>query len=381
MKLKGINKIEQHADKLVLGIAGIAMAAAGALAVFPQGNMVKVGTQTVPPGQAFQPVERLAEDLQRDMDSTNPRLPEAPKFEVGKAIAVGREVTPAVPGQHLSLGAAPRFGAASTTATAANAAYNAPMVPAPANTVAVPYSVTISPLEQLRHPDLAAILPKEQPFDKAAVSIEASFNGADLKALLEADPDGAGPQEPIPSSWWRDALGGNELVTIVAVEVERQTVANPDDSAPADTKTTIFSSMPGRENTLKLWNDTVKVIGDMPSMVDQIRMMEDQVQRPSFYETIAGAPWQQPTKVTVASGDVAAKDRQIKANRDKESAAMKGLEKLQKDLATAPDAKQVQEERRQSSPEQPAGRGGRGGAPAAPRTTEKKEAKPTQTKQ
>ena len=111
MKLKGINPLEQNADKIVLGVVGLAVVGAGALAFLAPGNTVKVGNQANLPLQAaFDPVEKAAEELQRNLDAAEPRKPELPTFDLTSKVRLGTSLPVQYPlgaERRLALGASP----------------------------------------------------------------------------------------------------------------------------------------------------------------------------------------------------------------------------------------------------------------------------------
>ncbi|MEO1512285.1 MAG: hypothetical protein AAFU70_09445, partial [Planctomycetota bacterium] len=86
-------------------------------------------------------------------------------------------------------------------------------VPAPGGTLAIMSWVTVDPYFAQEHPSLAARLPRSQPLDAPVVSVQASFDAAELRARLDNPPPG---QRPIP----RRLIG--EGLEIIAVEIERQ---------------------------------------------------------------------------------------------------------------------------------------------------------------
>ena len=76
MKLKGINPIEQHVEKVVVGLTGLVFLGVIAQQFLTQPNQVKVGDVEVPPQNAFEPVKQAATTLRARIESATPTLPE-----------------------------------------------------------------------------------------------------------------------------------------------------------------------------------------------------------------------------------------------------------------------------------------------------------------
>jgi hypothetical protein len=375
MKLKGISPLEQNVDRIILGVVLLVLVGAVALQFLGSGNMVKVGTaQPQPAAQAMVPVENEAKELVRRLDAASPKIPDAPKFTLADKLVIGA-ATPKLAKSPRALGPAPTISNVSKSQPV-DATYGAMTVPAPTGVVTHVTQSTISPVELIRIPDLAKLVPSVQPFDKAAVSIEASFNGTALREELAKDPDGDGPMQPMPSTWWHDQVNGQniDLVDIVAVQVERETVKQADGTTPAQSVSTMLPVPPGRVAMLTEWNDSVHAVGDMPQMLERMRIAAEDIQRPKYYETIAGPQWMPPTEAEALGGNLG-KAGQINrlrnelGNLDKDITRVQGLY----DKAPAPSSKDKQPP---PSPQQSGGsKGGRGGpiGPTPPGSTQKPE--------
>ncbi|CAG0954075.1 hypothetical protein PHYC_00361 [Phycisphaerales bacterium] len=359
MKMKGIGTFEQNADKVVLG--GVVLVGVGALALqlIAGGSTIKVGTKEVPPGAAFQPVEEEAQRLLARVQSDSPSFPEAPKFTLAGKLALGKDLSrPAWP--RVAMGSAPNIGKGDIGAVIATAEYAFPEVPAPSTPVAVAYSATIHPAEGLQNPQLASLLPAQQPFDKAAVSIEFTYSGTELQAALANDPEG--PVEPLPRPWWRgQADQGADPVTLIAVEVERELVSGAEGVTPTGSATTILPPLPGRVDSLKVWNDSVKSVGDVPVIVDGIRGVFDEIARPEYYATIAGPTWEQPSKVA-ERGDSSDKATQVRNTRRKFSEVQRRFDDLTELLSKTPKPDTARRPEPREQPPSRTGGGGKGGS-------------------
>lgn len=311
MKLKGIKPVEQHVEKAVLGVCGAAFVGALVWQLFLTKSEVKVGPATKPISAAFDPARDEAKRLEAKVGNATPEMPEVPKLAIRDALRLGVEL-PATSGQAFALGAGPGVRVGADVGKPAGAAVALPAVPAPASVVAATYRNTFSPVEKLRTPALAALLPAEQPFDKASVSVEGVFDGVAFRSVLESDPDGpTGPATPVPLNWWRDPAG-LPAVEILSVELERKTIRNPDGTTPAKDEVVVVPVPPGRSglppqddagSVAAMWERDARSAGDIPPMLDEVRAIGPIITRPMFYETIAGPEWERPREAVVAASE------------------------------------------------------------------------------
>lgn len=290
MKLKGISPLEQHADKAFLGLIGVILLAALASQFLMQPNQIKVGkAEGLPPEDAMVPVAEEARRLQGKLNSTTPELPQVEVGPIADQFAQ-RLAAPVAPrNQLVALGEGLNVGNVPTIEAAGDRVFAQVEPPAPSDVVAHAFRATIDPYERVSHPELAALLPPAQPFDKAAVSIQAAFDGSELKTLLQRDPDAEGPLEPLLQSWWRD-------IDILGVEVERQELASQDSLAPEWTNSTILPPLPGRLDMRKAFETAVRGAGDVPIAIQTLRQNAERVRRPAFYRTISGPEWKPPVE-------------------------------------------------------------------------------------
>jgi hypothetical protein len=365
MKLKGIKPVEQHVEKAVLGVCGAAFVGALVWQLFLTKNEVKVGPASKPISAAFDPARDEAKKLEAKVGNASPEIPEVPKLAIRDALRLGVEL-PATSGQAFALGAGPGVRVGADTGKPAGAAVALPTVPAPASVVAATYRNTFSPVEKLRTPALAALLPAEQPFDKASVSVEGIFDGVAFRSVLESDPDGPnGPATPVPINWWRDPAG-LPAVEVLGVEMERKTIRNPDGTVPSQDEIVVVPVAPGRSglpaeetvpSVMAWWERDARSAGDIPPMLDEVRSIGPVITRPEFYETIAGPEWERPREAVVAVGenDQARQQRLVKRQ----------LAELDKDITEIEDKLGTGGRRaaRDRAPERggTTGSGGRGG--------------------
>lgn len=342
MKLKGINPIEQHVEKFVLvGVSAVFLIVV-AMQFLLEPNKVKVGSSDMPPGRAFEPIEQRASQVRAAMEAKDLDLPKPPsgdllrRFQARVDGPLGSRQTLPPLGPTVALqGAGPSFVPKDAAPIAE------PKIPPPASVLARAHWSTFDPTVPLNIPELKDLLPKAQPLDAPAVTIEASFDGAALKAALAADPDGDGGSRPLPANWWRDNT------EILALSLERQQLLpNGEWSAP-----TPVTASPGRFSLAQRLR-TVRAPEDLADAVAEARAAAEDLLRPEFYPTIAGEPWLAPSEAL--KKDAAAKDPELER-----------LNRLRKDKADQVERAKIAIEnldRQQGAPpRQPPGGGGGGG--------------------
>jgi hypothetical protein len=344
MKLKGINPFEQHVEKLVVGAVGVGLLGVVGWQFLSQ-STVTVGKDQVGIADAYKPVESAASELLRKSETASPTLPEPvdisplTKFPelFGKPVATA--------GTLPSMGSVLALGPGGGGGAAGDATYAAFVAPAASNLFAAQFRGTIDPRERVEIPALVPFLPKEQPLDKAAVSVEATMNGKALKAALEADPDAAGPLAALPADWWFDK------VEIVGVEVERQELKADGSWSAATT----LPAIPGRIDFLKRWNSEAKDGGAVATLVAEASTRSEEIQRPPFYDMIVGS-WIEPSVLAAQAAanfdpnKFATLSQQFKQKSEQ-------LAALKAELATLPP----DERRRPEATPPPARSGGGGG--------------------
>lgn len=347
MKLKGISTIEQHIEKIVLGVVGAALLGVVGTQLVGE-SKIQVGKEEVAIGDAFKPAERAARALLADINATEPKLPEAPSF--GKLSEYGSmlQASVATGGRLPDLGVKTALAGGAGPSRGGDALYAALAVPAPTRAIAHGFRGTIDPWEKVSLPELAKLLPAEQPYDKAAVSVEAGFSGTSLREALTTDPDGEGPLLAIPSGWWRDG------VEIIGVEVEREQLTSDGQWTAA----TLLGGLPGRLNLLDEWRAGVKGLADAASMVARAKDNAEEIQRPEYYRMIAGEEWA-PPRVWQAREESGFDPIEVAAKQDRLAEVTADLEKLRAELAALPASDAPGNERRREQP--PPSRGGEGG--------------------
>lgn len=359
MKLKGINPIEQHVEKVVIVLAMLVLLAVIAQQFLTSPNDVKIGSDTVPPAQAYEPVKKAAQVLKGKLESQEPPLPpdfgaagKDMKSEFDKLVKGGIAPRPVIG----ALGPAVALGATSVKVT--DALFAEVVLPQPTPAVAASFWSTISADETTAYPELAALLPKEQPFDHPFVSVESSI---DIKAFVDSlltDPDGGGALEAMPQGWWREGIEA------VVVEVERE----QQKSDGSWEKGVVLPAMLGRHLFVVGWNENVKSTGDMQSQLINARQQASEILRPAFYKTLGTQEWVPPSaaatraKAGVDPGVLIAKQAELEKVRADLKTKRDELEKLPKDEPKKPEPPKTPEPRAPGNQPPPAPKP----APAAP---------------
>jgi hypothetical protein len=326
MKLKGINPFEQHVEQIVLvAVSGIFLVVVAAQFLV-EPNRVKVGGgQPVPPGKAFADSEVRANQLKGKLtasgtpeDVTIPEVRLADDFK-------GRLTQPVVSQSRLeaSLGrsmqlreveGAHTFGPDQAVAVAA--------VPAPAQPVARAFRNTIDPTEPLNNPGLAALLPKQQPMDKAAVSVESTFDGRALRQAFAA----AGPEaKAMPIQWW------DNRTAVLGVRLEREELVDGETwSNSAE-----IPPPPGRLDGLER-TKPLTTTAEMEDLVAELRSAEDDVLRAPYYRTIAGPAWAAPSEQPAAAATTPREITQLVAEVKRYRNQLEALNRQLQDVNQAP---------------------------------------------
>lgn len=302
MKLKGISVFERHAEKIALGICAALFLGVFMLQFLGGSNSVKVGQESVSPGQATQRVVEMARKKEGAL--TEARTPDLPDVQSPLTSFQTALQTPAVSFPSLALGA-PFRSAESATASASAASGSAlaeqsfyfPPLPAPTNVIAAIVEGTIDPFEPLVTPELARYLPREQPFDKRAVSIQATLEAARIREALSSAPEGQSAGA-IPLSWWRGVV---EVLDVEVVRQEwRQEPGEPGYWGPEES----LDPLPGRFSLRKDIRAEGFMPRDLPAVFEAERLNRELIRRPPYYSMISGERWLWPAlSQELAQGD------------------------------------------------------------------------------
>jgi hypothetical protein len=306
MRLKGINPFEQHVEKIVAGVFGLALLAVLAMQFLSKPALVKVGNAEVPPADAYIKMAQLAKSVDerikrtpQDLEGLSP-APITKQFDQFEA----KIKAPVAPHPQLAaaLDSVAAFQLGSANSQNASVPINELVVPAPTRPTAATIMSTVATWEQ-QNPEVAKVLPAATPFDKASVSVDALFDGTALKSALALDPDGpTGPIRVIPSHWY---ING---VQILGVELHRQTL-KPDGAWGAAEKVKQF---PGRT----LFVDDADKLNDAAVLNNATKFATDQsemVRRTPYYAASFGEKWMAPSERETAGLQDADKAARVRA--------------------------------------------------------------------
>lgn len=284
MKLKGINPLEQHVEKIVLVVVALFALAVFVFQfdVFGDPNAIDIKGQTVSPERAPDVVSDMARATEGQLNQE--RVPDLPPpvslidvFEdrlADAGHAGGVRIVLGVDGPDIPTGPeTPREPITGET-------FAAVTPPAPRNVVAAVHGGTIDPFEPIYHPELADHLPPEQPLDKRSVTVQATFDAAALRDLLRNPSGGAA----MPTSWWE-----NEI-EILDVEIVRSTLGDDGTWSAGE----VVATLPGRFSLRERLADPGVLPRDLPSILDAEQRNREELRRPAYYAEIAGPGWVWP---------------------------------------------------------------------------------------
>ncbi len=292
MKIKGVNFFEQNVEKIVLGAVSLVLLGALTAQFVVEPNMVKIGSSEYPPHQRFLPAENEANALLARMAAPSPDVPEITEQALRDRFAARIEG---------SISPRPRFALSTPGAEiqgvedvpGAETVMAMPAIPPLTGVVAATYIATVDPFEWVGSPELRPFLPAEQPFDKAAVSVEATFSGRALREALLRDPDGPeGPQRPLPPGWWRDNF------EVLGIELQRE-----ERTATGEwTNVAEITSIPGRLDLIHEVRTDRPNSAELRYIVEDARRAMPQIVQPGYLRTIAGPAWVRPSEAVAALG-------------------------------------------------------------------------------
>lgn len=345
MGVRRINPLEQHVEKIVVGVAGASLLGIFAWQFVGGPTTISVGKAgDVPIDGAYVKLEEEAAKLKGAISTESPEIPPA-NTGAGLFAEFSGKYRSAVPEQlrrGVWTGDAVRtLVGGDSGQSAAQGPVHVPTIPPVTALVAHPFMSIIDQSEITSAPELAALLPKTEPFDRAAVSVEGRFNGVRLREVLELDPDGPGPIRALPRNWWENRTAA---LTVELIRQQRQ----PDGSW---SKEQLVPPAPGR-NSLAPRVAAIKGMSDMEEALGLALAGEENVLRPEWYRRpeiggqIVGEEWVAPSEAIAALDDAAAKDPRV-------------LVRQQSDVQRRLTAAEARLARLQQGPAAPAG--GKGG--------------------
>ena len=318
MKLKGVNPIEQHIEKIVLGVVFIILLGVIALQFVTTPNNIEDGGRSIAPAQVYTALEQQANQLQSQISDLNPGLPDVQPVDLVERYdnafdrATADRLTLSSPlGQGVDVAAA--TGADTTVVgQRTDGPLVALAVPATSAPVAASQWATLDPYAMLEVPEYADYVPAQQPYDFASITIESTFSGTELQSVLNGNNGGT----PIPSIYW-----SSTGIAVLGFEVERQRLMpggewGASESIETPPHTPVPLNAVNAESGLQ---DLVTVVGNASREAGE-------VQRPMFPPTIAGPLWTPPSeRVAMAGSSEADQIRRIQRQLDR---AREELERL-----------------------------------------------------
>ena len=288
MKLKGIGVFEQHVEKIFAAIIFIALLGLLAWQFLSGPTLIKVGKREVPLNQVWEAVANDARNVQAALNST--REPDVGDAQASLEGLVKFNETfrgPVAPAKSLDVafGLPTTIGNLGSSVSGTIARLPEIVVPAPAAPQGNAHLTLISPAEAESSSEIAAILPPAMPFDKAGVSVEALFNGAELAQLLAADPDGDGPIQAMPRHWY-------DIVQILDVILEREELgADGQWVSP-----TTVPPLPGKYTLRPTLAEPIAGAQDLKDLARLATESAEWIRRTPYYLSAMGEKWLPPTE-------------------------------------------------------------------------------------
>ncbi|MBX3322290.1 MAG: hypothetical protein KF757_04795 [Phycisphaeraceae bacterium] len=286
MKLKGISTIEQHVEKIVLGVmVAVLLGVVSAQFVLEPNHVDIGGGRKVSPDKVFAELDREVNTLRAAVRNENPALPDlnTPDLvrEYQQALANGSTLPRSLP---IPLGVGVTIGGETETAQLISGPIMPMPAPVPQQLLGYSTWVTADPYIIDEAPEYAAYLPALQPYDIVGVTVEASLEGAKLADLLRT---GDGTHRPIPATWWRSG------VAVLDIVAERQQQLPDGAWSPAK----IVDRFPGSIDLLQRMNLTAEPSPiQLREMVSQATSLVREIVQPPFVPQIAGPEWAEPSR-------------------------------------------------------------------------------------
>lgn len=288
MKLKGVNPLTQHIEKVVLGLAVLIFLAVISLQFVGHSNTVKVDSRDVAPDQIYNELATTARSLQSQISDRSPALPEVKPVDLvaryNQAFESSVDSTPKLAS---SLGngidVASQLGITITEDRGPTTGDVAAMpVPATSTPIVSTTWGTLDPYAVLQVPAYADIVPSAQPFDFPSVSIEAEFSGIELRNVLEGNDGYPG----VPRLFWVSTG-----MAVMGMDVERQQLL-ADGSWSASQPITPPPGSATPTNAVNKNDGLARLI----TIIERAQDAAPMVMRPMFPPTISGPEWKAPSE-------------------------------------------------------------------------------------
>lgn len=316
MKVKGISVFERHVDKAVLIVFALFLVfvLAQQLGLMGGRRSVQVGDREVPLDQADDAVRAIAERKRAGLtaerpDSQVPATLPNPVERFNEAMRGRPEQLPVL----ANLGAPALLGGAASEGPqielpAGAGAFAVVEAPKPTPAIAASYGSTVDPvIVETIGPELAKLLPAQQPFDARFVSVETTFPAASFReAIAAGGPNGGAP---LPAAFWQGR------VEILDVELWRQEIGPEGEWGGL----TLVPALPGAPSLRAELNKPDLDPSALRPLLDQERLNREYVRRPPYYPAVSGEAWTLPSRripLTAEQRDqIAGLQRQLRSIR------------------------------------------------------------------
>ncbi|MFK7759719.1 MAG: hypothetical protein AB8C13_07220 [Phycisphaerales bacterium] len=287
MKLKGVNPIVQHIEKIVLGITVLIFLAVISMQFVTQPNLVQAGSREVAPDQIYNELASTATALQSQITDTSPALPDVSAINMTKVMDDALEQSSGSASLPIALGKSTDVtellnitGWSGPTQTAVNT-IEAMTVPKTTKPLASSNWGTLDPYAVVEVPAYADFVPVAQPYDFASVSIEADFPGTSLRDVLQGNDGYPG----VPNLFWVSTG-----MAVMGLEAHRQELM-ADGSWSEPTPITTPPGTPLPTSAVSKDDGLVR----LNEIIASAQEVSPQVIRPMFPPTISGPLWEAPS--------------------------------------------------------------------------------------
>jgi hypothetical protein len=295
MKLKGVNPIAQHIEKIVLGITGLIFLAVVSMQFVTEPNKVDTGSREVAPDQIYNELASKANALQSQISDRSPTLPSVQSVDLLARYQAAFETS-----TDSNVKIASALGEGVNIASLLDVPdidptkrpeieIEALSVPATSTPLVASNWGTLDPYAILEVPEYANFVPAAQPFDFPTVSIEADFSGTTLRDVLVGNDGYPG----VPRLFW-----GPTGMAIMGLDVERQQL-QADGSWSASQPITPPPGTPLPTQAVTKDDGLVR----LNTIIASARDVADEVMRPQYPPTISGPAWAPPSE-SVDSADL-----------------------------------------------------------------------------
>ncbi|MCK4873789.1 MAG: hypothetical protein KAS72_13795 [Phycisphaerales bacterium] len=288
MRIKGVNLIEQHCEKLVLGASLALLVGFGIMQYLSHPNDIEVQGRPTKPAEVDEKLSRLAVTLDQQTHSTDVvSLPDVASIgelfdqrrdlSTVAALAGDRDAVPWGAMHFIDLSERGEYGPADEILYAELELEPLPQPVANAGA----YSLNREQFETI--PELAIMFPEEAgPADLRAVSIETTLLADSVRKALDRGED-SDDLRPIPTSWYDEQLFVGDVVV-----QRQQRLADGSWSEPVE-----LDPLPGRSTVRSRIRDE-QAQTSIADFIETRNDVAEHIESPLFYE-VRTNQWTQPS--------------------------------------------------------------------------------------